>query len=155
VPRAAAFSLLEVILALAILGGSLAVLSSITMIGSDSAIRARNLTGAQLICESKMAELLLTPQVSPQPVSPSPVENPDTAAASQYLYAVQVQPAPLDGLLAVQVTVTTVAENDGTPETEFSLVRWMVDPALRLAEQEAEAAAVAEESAGLGTEGTE
>jgi hypothetical protein len=35
--------------------------------------------------------------------------------------------------LAVKVTVSTVAENDGTPETEFSLVRWMVDPALGLA----------------------
>lgn len=147
-----AFSLLEVVLALAILGGSLAVLSSIALIGSDSAVRARDMTTARLICESKMSELLLAYNVAPQPIAPSPAENPDSGSMGEYLYAVEVQPAPIDGLLAVRVTVTTVAETNGVPNASFSLVRWMVDPALGLAELEAEEKALAEEAAATGEE---
>ena len=51
------FSLLEVILALAILIGILAVLSELVGLGVRNARVARAMTQAQLLCESKLAEI--------------------------------------------------------------------------------------------------
>jgi len=58
------FSLLEILLALAILGGSLAILSSIASTGVSSAREARDLTVARLLCQSKLSELLLDSTVA-------------------------------------------------------------------------------------------
>ena len=55
-PRAA-MTLLEVILALAILAGSLAVLGELTRQGMHNAEAARAESEAQLLCESKLAEI--------------------------------------------------------------------------------------------------
>ncbi len=51
------FSLLEVVLALAILVGAIAVTGELVRLGTLSAASARDLTQAQLICESKLAEI--------------------------------------------------------------------------------------------------
>ena len=52
-------SLLEVMLALAILGGALAAIGELMRIGARNAEKARDLTTAQMICESTMAEIQL------------------------------------------------------------------------------------------------
>lgn len=131
-------------LALAILGGSLAVLSTIATTGADAAIEARDLATARLLCETKMSELLLS-GVAPQPVSLTPVAAPDNQSLASYQYSVEVQPAPISGLLAVRVTVVSDAPAGAPPSVQFALVRWMVDPALGLAEAEAEEKALAAE----------
>ena len=51
-----AFSILEVILALAILTGAMAVLGELGRLGFRNARAAQDLTKAQMLCESKMAE---------------------------------------------------------------------------------------------------
>ena len=51
------FSILEVILALAILGGSIAVLGELASRGLHNAQVAADLAHAQLLCESKLAEI--------------------------------------------------------------------------------------------------
>ena len=64
-PQYSGLSLLEVMLALAILGGALAVIGELTRLGARSAETARDLTRAQRYCENKMAEVsagLVTPQ---------------------------------------------------------------------------------------------
>src|SRR5687767_7391349 len=53
----AAFSLLEVILALTILVGAIVVLGELVRLGTMTAAGARDLTQAQLLCESKMSEI--------------------------------------------------------------------------------------------------
>ena len=47
------------ILALAILGGSLAILSQIASTGTDAAREARDLALARLLCQSKLSEVLM------------------------------------------------------------------------------------------------
>jgi general secretion pathway protein I len=123
-PRAA-FSLMEVILALAILAGAMVVLGELARQGLQHARSARDLTQAELICESKLAEITAG-LVSPEAVAPTPVEV-DPSATEKWLYSVDVAPAGVDGLLAVKVTVSDKNAQD-QPGREISLTRWMIDP---------------------------
>ncbi len=143
------FSLLEILLALAILGGSLAALSQIVNTGAMAAREARDLSIARILCQTKLAEVLLdaTAGISPQSVPPSPLESFDSDSLTPFSYQIEVNPAPLDGLLAIRVTVDALDPDGGPPVAQHSLTRWLIDPLLGLeeAELEAEAAAAAAE----------
>ncbi|NUQ64425.1 MAG: type II secretion system minor pseudopilin GspI [Pirellulales bacterium] len=121
-----AFSLLEIILALAILAGAVAVLGQLSNAGFENARLARDLTLAQLYCESKMAEIVagLSPVEAQQGV---PFEDTEDPAALEWTYTVEVNPAAQDGLLEVRVTVSQDPAVHAKP-VEYSLVRWMADP---------------------------
>ena len=66
--RRSAFTLFEVILALAILVGTMAVLGELVRGGLISAQRARDLSRATLICEGKVAQIVAGIQ-APDPVA--------------------------------------------------------------------------------------
>lgn len=137
-------SLLEVILAIGILGASIAALSSVVMNGAAAATDAKNRAMAQLLCEQQMAQLLIN-NIMPMPVSEQPLVSPDPTMA--YTLSVQTQPAPMNGLLTVQVSVTSqTSDGFGDPLT-VSLVRWMIDPTLGLETLEAEEEAAEAEAA--------
>jgi type II secretion system protein I len=124
--RAAGFSLLEVILALAILAGALAVLGEAIRQGMRNAAAARDLTCAQLLCESKMAEItagLIAPQAVQEVAFDSVVEP----SGEGWLYSIRVEPVDQEDLLAVSVTVRHDEPAEKRP-ISFSLVRWMIDP---------------------------
>jgi type II secretory pathway pseudopilin PulG len=121
----AGFSLLEVVLALTILVGAIAVLGELVRLGTTNAGNARDLTQAQLLCESKMAEIsagLLVPEV----VQGAPCEY-----DPEWLYSIDIQPTDMPGLVALRVTVFQDLPLNQRP-AEFSLVRWMQDPLLEL-----------------------
>jgi type II secretory pathway pseudopilin PulG len=140
---------LEILLALAILGGSLAVLGQIADTGISAAREARDLSVARLMCQTKLSELLLDSMtgVAPQSVSTVPLDPFDSQSNTPFHYTVEVQPAPLDGLLAIRVTVVGENPDGGPPLARYSLVRWMIDPALGLEEAEAEEEAMKEAAA--------
>ena len=119
--RRAGFSLLEVVLALAILVGALAVLGELLGLGTRHAREAADVSMAQVLCESKLAEIVagITPATS---AAAAPCENdPD------WLYSITADSAAETGLLAIKVTVT---ESRPTPHpVEFTLARWLRDPA--------------------------
>lgn len=123
--RRRAFSLLEIILALAILAGAVAVFGQLGRSGLENARLARDLTMAQLYCESKMAEIAagLAPVESQQGVPFEESEDP----ADDWTYTVEVNPAAQDGMLEVRVTVAQDPAIESKP-VEYSLVRWMADP---------------------------
>jgi len=143
------FSLLEILLALAILGGSLALLSRIVETGTSAAREARDLSVARILCQTKLSELLLDSMtgISPQSVPLGPLESFDSQSTTPFSYSVEVQPAPLDGLLVIRVVVEAGDPNGGPPLARYSLTRWMVDPALGLEEAEAEEELLKEEAA--------
>jgi general secretion pathway protein I len=88
--KSGGFSLLEVILALAILTGAVAVLGEIVRLGIRNAQVARDTTQAQLLCESKLAEI--TAGIIPSdPVPRDRQAGPAAGEASCYVLAV-----PLD-----------------------------------------------------------
>jgi prepilin-type N-terminal cleavage/methylation domain-containing protein len=117
-------SLLEVLLALAVLGMSLAVIAEIARIGGRSAEQARDLSTAQIHCESLMAQVV-TGLIAPTPVADIPIDDPN--AAGEWVYSLEVQPVDQQGLLAVKVTVTQDPDVFPRP-VAFALGRWMIDP---------------------------
>ena len=76
-----AFSILEVILALAILTGAMAVLGELGRLGFRNAKSAQDLTKAQMLCESKMAEYT-SGITAPQAVSATPFDAIDQDSAN-------------------------------------------------------------------------
>jgi general secretion pathway protein I len=116
-----AFTLLEVLLALAILVGALAVIGELADQGLHSAQTAAALADAQLLAESKMAEIT-SGLVTPTAVSGVPMEF-DPA----WLYSITVDPTTDTGLIAVRLTVYENMPPEHRP-AEFTLVRWMADP---------------------------
>ena len=146
------FSLLEILLALAILGGSLAVLSQIAEIGTGAAREARDLSVCRILCQSKLSEVLLDTAsgISPQNIMDAPLDSFDSASTMVYTYNVEVQPGQLDGLLALRVSVRALEPDSSTPIATFALTRWVVDPTLGLEQAEADEQALKEELTGGG-----
>lgn len=128
--RKAGFSLLEVILALAILAGSIAVLGEANQMALRSAEVARDLAHAQLLCESKMSEVVVG-ITSTDPVNNAPFDATMTASLdpndSGWLYSIQSQTTEKQGLMMVRVTVTRNLPIARHP-VSFALVRWLPDP---------------------------
>jgi hypothetical protein len=123
--RSAGFSLLEVVLALAILVGAIAVLGELVRLGTINAGSARDLTKAQLLCESKLAEIsagILLPEV---------VQGVPCEYDPEWLYSIDMQASDMPGIVVLRVTVTQDLAPNQRP-AEFSLVRWMQDPTLVL-----------------------
>ncbi len=125
VPHAArrrrGLSLLEIILALALLAGFLTMLSDLVSVGTRSAAEARDLTRAQLICESILNEIV---------IGATPAEAVQQAAVPGYeewFYSVMILPLEEESLESVQVTVFRNDQSSARP-VEFSLTRWMIDP---------------------------
>lgn len=121
------FSLLELILALAILVGAVAVLGELVRIGTRNAAMARDLTRAQLLCESTLAEVaasVIVPQSGQVPLEDA-----------EWLMSLELSPLDVQGLLAARVTVTQDATVHSYP-VQFTLVRWITDPAIAAEESE-------------------
>ncbi len=115
------FSLLEVLLATSILIGSAIVLVELVTIGNRHASSARELSQSQLICESKLNEILAhaapVEQVRPMPSEQDP----------RWVVWVDVIPTTHEGLVALEVN----AAYEPTPNKQRSrctLVRWVRDP---------------------------
>jgi general secretion pathway protein I len=123
-----AFSILEVILALAILTGAIAVLGELGRIGFRNAKASQDLTRAELLCESKMAEFTSGVTV-PQAVQGVAFDPIDQDSDTPWVYSVDMQQVDPDGLLALHVTVTQNLPGARRP-LSFSLTRWIIDPTL-------------------------
>ena len=134
VGRRRGLTLLEVMLAIAILGGAMAIIGQLIRVGARSAMEARDLAAAQLMCESKLAEVVLG-IVPAETAGPSPVET--LTGVDEWMYSVETAPVEQQGLIAVYVTVQKNMDPEQDP-ISYSLVRWMIDPALETElEQEA------------------
>ena len=115
------FSLLEVLLATSILIGSSIVLVELVTIGNRHASSARELSKSQLICQSKLNEILAqaapVAQVRPMPSEEDP----------RWVVWIDLIPTVHEGLVALEVN----AAYEPTPKKQRSrctLVRWVRDP---------------------------
>jgi type II secretory pathway pseudopilin PulG len=126
-PKKAAFSILEVILALAILTGAMAVLGELGRLGFRNARATQDITKAQLLCESKMAEYT-SGITTPQSVSGAAFDtiDQDSNTNVSWVYSVSMETIDSDGLIALCVTVTQNLPGTQHP-TSFSLTRWILD----------------------------
>lgn len=121
-------TLFEVLLAIAILGGSMVAIGEMMRTGSRAAIEAREVTRAQLYAETIVAEIaagvLPSQAVNDQPHATDP----------EWLYSIQSDSTSQAGLLMIQVTMRQASVSPNKRPLSFSLVRWMVDPSVDLAD---------------------
>jgi len=111
------FSLLEVLLATAILLGCVIVLAELANVGHKNAEAAEQLATAQWLCQTKLYELRAgaVPLVE--------VQNEPVLEVPDWVYSITVDPLAQTGLVSVRVTVSQ-AETTPHPRS-FSLVQWL------------------------------
>lgn len=124
--NAGGFSLLEVILAMAILFVSVAIIGELMRFGLNSARAARDKTKAILLCESLLNEIVagITPAESFTDVPISDIAGEDDA---DWTCSIETQSLDSSGLVSVTVFVRQLTAND-RPPIEVSLTRWIADP---------------------------
>lgn len=137
------FSLLEVLISLAIFMTAFVALSQLSHNGMRSAVEARLTTKAILRCESKMAEIVAA--VEPlEDVTDQPFEDDES-----WTWSMLTAIGPHADLQNVTVTVNYEGANQQAG-TSFSMSRLIRDP---LVYEMAAAAAAAEEEAALEGDG--
>ncbi|MFM7070191.1 MAG: prepilin-type N-terminal cleavage/methylation domain-containing protein [Planctomycetota bacterium] len=121
-------TLLEVILALIILGGALVAIGELIRTASRSARDARDATTAQVIADSLMSE------IAAGVVLPQPMERQPDPIDPDFVVSVMVERPTQAGLIQVMVLVERAdALLVGRKSEGFRLVRWMLDPGVELA----------------------
>jgi type II secretory pathway component PulJ len=123
----AAFTLLEVILALAILAGSVAVLSEVLRLADRNAADAEAETRAQLLTSTLMDEMASgLVEITEQNRTPL-----DTEDAARWVYSVTISPVQADRGLAGLMSVEIVVEQDlkkAFRPVKYRLLRWLYLP---------------------------
>jgi general secretion pathway protein I len=116
-----AFTLLEVVLALALFFGALAALSQLTWNASRAAVQSRLRTQAVILCETKLNEIL----AGIEPLSDQkdvPYED-----DPNWTWSLFIGDAGLPGLLQLEVTVAHTGGNS-LGNVSQTLRRWTRDP---------------------------
>lgn len=121
--RRGGFTLLEVLMATAVLLAGVLALSQIAYIGRRHAERAESLAAAQLVCKARLNELLIggaaIEAVHDQPLPEMP----------GWLLSIEMEPVGQSGLVVLRVTAAEEAvDRDEEYRLSFSLVRWIPDP---------------------------
>ena len=116
--RRRGLSLLEVILSIAILGTSMVIIGEVFYSGYRSAVKARDLSDATLLCDSVMAEL-----------AAGAIELENTSSATipgiqGWDYSIETVDSDVSGLLLTTVAV----RRQGDSNISMSIVRMLPDP---------------------------
>jgi type II secretory pathway pseudopilin PulG len=122
-------SLLEVVLALAILAMSTAILAQIARTATDNGLLAHRLATAQILAESKMAEVVTGAIALQGATGWTPIN--DTVPSGVWYYQIQQEQMTRKDMIGVRLAITDQIGMDEGKEL-FYLVRWMIDPALGL-----------------------
>ena len=140
-PTERGFTLLEVILALAILAGATAVIGELVRTGLRNAQDAGDLTRAELIAQSVMAQIV-SGEIAPSSAGAMPV---DGWPGWSYSIVLGDSTTTQENLMLVRVEVTRDMATSVRP-TGYTLTRWIIDPNFltQVAQQQADAAAAAQ-----------
>lgn len=126
-----ALSLLEVVLALAILAVATAYLAQSMQLATTNALKAQRLTKAELVVESVLNQVIAG-LIPSDPVTWTPYNN--SQGATDWVYQIQQVPAEMDGMLGLQIAVQQVDPQSGMVPGKVDLFvnRWIIDPSLGL-----------------------
>jgi hypothetical protein len=121
--------LLEVVLALAILAMSTAILAQVSWTATENGLMAHRLATAQILAESKMAEVVTG--AIPIQSSIDWTQITDLVPKGTWYYRVEPITAVRPDMVGVRLAITD--ENGLERNAElFYVVRWMIDPSLGL-----------------------
>jgi prepilin-type N-terminal cleavage/methylation domain-containing protein len=119
----AGFSLLEIILALAILAGSLAALGEVMRLANQNSTRSRDESEAQIIASTVMDELVAGARELVA-VNQLPV---DYETDLPWVYSIAIEQSGYNELVVVRVRVEQDLNANLQP-ARFELVRWLPNP---------------------------
>lgn len=117
-------SLMEAMVSLAILGGALAVIGELISLGARAAEDARDLTKAQLVCDSIMSEF------AAKVAMPSPTTHTPCPMAPGFVYSVQMMTHTVPDLVHIKLTIERekdIAINNPRG-LKYAMERIMPDP---------------------------
>jgi type II secretion system protein I len=123
-------SLLEVVLALAILGAAGAMLAQSMQVATDAGMQARDQALAELLAESKLSEVIAGAYPPNQSTDWMPIET--VVEPGRWHFKIVSQPTLTDGMLGVQVWVTDDPQMQKERPLQVMLTRWMIDPNMGL-----------------------
>lgn len=115
------FSLIEVLLATAVLLGCVVVMAQIARLGRLNAVDAENFTRAELVCQTRLNEILAGA------VPMRAVRKEYLAEMPGWVLSVEVEPARIPTLAVLRVRVAQDVP-EGQIGKHFTLVRWVRDP---------------------------
>jgi hypothetical protein len=117
-------SLMEAMLSLAILGGALAAIGELIRLGARAAEEARDLTKAQLICDSIMGEVVAGI------AKPTAATRQECPTDPGFVYTLQTASASVPDLLHVKLTIERQADiKINNPRgLKYSIERMLPDP---------------------------
>lgn len=123
------FTLLEVILALAVLAVALSIVGEANRMAQVTAEKAAAESEATMIAESVLAEL----SIGTMPLSNvTNVSWEEVGRDPAWQYSVVVEQTEFTGLYAAQVKVTQLTQGQSTSANSlpigFAILRWIVDP---------------------------
>jgi general secretion pathway protein I len=117
------FTLLEVILALAILAGSLAALGEVMRMADQTASMTEGETQAQILTASLMDEFAS----GARQIAATSQASLDSTADPPWTYSVAIENTNFDQMVAVRVSVEQQLDARLQP-ARFEIVRWMPNP---------------------------
>lgn len=125
--KRAGFSLLEVMIALAILAMASAMLWQITNQATNNAIDAQRQTQAQIFGESKMAEILAG--AIPLQTQEWTLDETGVVPGTWY-YRIETSTTERENMIGIRLSISTDPQREyGSPE-DFFIVRYAIDPQL-------------------------
>lgn len=123
-------SLLEVVLALAILGAAGAMLAQSMQVATDAGMQARDQALAELLAESKLSEVIAGAYPPNQNTDWMPIET--VVEPGRWHFKIINQPTLTEGMLGVQVWVTDDPQMQKERPLQVMLTRWTIDPNMGL-----------------------
>jgi prepilin-type N-terminal cleavage/methylation domain-containing protein len=115
-----AFTLLEVILSLVVLGAALAMLGEVMQLANRNAADARAETQAQLLAES-LLDQIMAGAIKASDASRQPLEVDD---GTPWVYSVAIGTSELEGITPVEIRVEQDLEPQFNP-VKYRLLRWL------------------------------
>jgi prepilin-type N-terminal cleavage/methylation domain-containing protein len=123
-------SLLEVILALAILGVACTFMAQAMRLATNNALAAQRQAQAELAAESILSQVV----AGIIPMQPSATWTPvgTSSSTSNWSYMIGQVNCEVENMVGVQIMVKDMTEQDTTTPPDLSVIRWIIDPALGL-----------------------
>lgn len=123
-------SLLEVILALAILGVACAFMAQAMRLATSNALSAQRQAQAELAAESVLSQVV----AGIIPMQPSSAWTPvgTSASTSNWSYMISQVNCEVENMVGLQIMVKDMTNQDTTAPADLSVIRWVIDPSLGL-----------------------
>lgn len=122
-------SLLEVVLALTILGISAAFLTQAMQLATQNALKSQNLSQAEVVAESVVSQVVAG--VLPlQAITWAPYGV--STSTSTWQYTIIPVTAEVQGMMGFQVAVRDSSRITGSEQPDLVITRWIIDPSLAM-----------------------